>query len=232
MSAAQPETFLFSTKSLPSPGKEFRIEEGLLTICGEQTWETSQPMEEDWSRFRRSLNRIGIWHWLPRYERPGIFGDGHVWSVKVAYEDRCVEASGASAYPGPADDEHAVVCFHSTPAFRSLCRAVSRLTDGCDVDGERVVVRDPERLVVERVSPMALEKGCTEELLFEADGGAVWLVTTPDGHLGLRTGETALDGFVAPSDSTSVRWFATARDRSQYLTMRGWLPRESADPTQ
>lgn len=84
------------------------------------------PSQAQWRRFWRSMDQIGVWEWLTRYEPgkrfepEGVVRDGTHWSLTLAHEGRRVESSGDNAGPNDCDLDE------SRP-FGRFCNAVARL---------------------------------------------------------------------------------------------------------
>jgi hypothetical protein len=74
----------------------------------------SRPSPDEWTRFRRALDDIGVWEWEDSYSDLGVM-DGTNWSFTARYGDRRVESKGTNAYP---------------PRFVEWLRAVSALSAG------------------------------------------------------------------------------------------------------
>jgi hypothetical protein len=72
---------------------------------------TLRPDPERWKRFWADMDKIGVWGWLPSYERMDIL-DGTGWSLELALGDRRIVSGGSNAYPD---------------GFRDLLAAVNRL---------------------------------------------------------------------------------------------------------
>jgi len=79
-----------------------------------------RPDEEAWATFRRALDEIGVWDWLPEYADPGIM-DGTGWSLELKWGDRAISTGGSNGYPGGSPD---------SPEFRGFLDAISSLIGG------------------------------------------------------------------------------------------------------
>jgi hypothetical protein len=73
-----------------------------------------EPTEGDFKNFWRSMNRIGVWDWAPRYAAEDV-SDGTGWSVVLEHEGSRLESDGDNAFP---------------LGFEAFLRAVSRLAGG------------------------------------------------------------------------------------------------------
>jgi hypothetical protein len=56
-----------------------------------------QPTDRQWSEFRRSMDKAGVWEWKPTYEANVL--DGWGWQMKIHYPDRQIESFGANNSP-------------------------------------------------------------------------------------------------------------------------------------
>jgi hypothetical protein len=79
-------------------GGKLVIERGYIRDSGQ---EVVEPSPESWSRFRKRLDRLGVWKWKKSYFNPWV-KDGAQWRVILTYKDRTLEASGSNAYPLPS----------------------------------------------------------------------------------------------------------------------------------
>jgi hypothetical protein len=56
------------------------------------------PSGEDWLCFFSALEKIGVWHWQPKYPNPGVC-DGTSWSVEIHWGNKKVVSKGDNNYP-------------------------------------------------------------------------------------------------------------------------------------
>jgi hypothetical protein len=83
------------------------------------------PSTAQWRHFWETMDRIDVWAWNTRYERParepaGQVRDGTHWSLTLACGDRRVESSGGSSGPGSTE-------LDDCGPFDEFAGAVSRL---------------------------------------------------------------------------------------------------------
>jgi hypothetical protein len=56
------------------------------------------PTAEQWREFRRALDGINVWRWLPAYDNPTV-ADGITWRFEVSFYDRALKTEGSNNYP-------------------------------------------------------------------------------------------------------------------------------------
>jgi hypothetical protein len=88
--------------------------------------EEIQPSAKQWQNFRRTLNRLDIWSWQPKYSDPAVC-DGTGWSAEIVYSDRSVVSSGDNCFPGRDARAISVTADGTDNTFEKFCRAVGRL---------------------------------------------------------------------------------------------------------
>jgi hypothetical protein len=111
---------------------EVQLQDGRLEYArsggGQKSRRASvRPTMEQWRKFRRELDAIGIWRWRAQYVNPGVT-DGTQWSLEVAYPDRALKTQGSNDYPGDAPNPSGVPS--ASKAFARYLKAVQRLVGG------------------------------------------------------------------------------------------------------
>lgn len=109
-------------------GASYRValqEDGALLYLHNPHTFTSSPgtekvrievTEEQWRKFRNSLDAARVWGWKKDYSDPGV-QDGTQWNLKIGYTDASVTSHGNNAFP-PKE------------SYERFCRAVATLLGG------------------------------------------------------------------------------------------------------
>ena len=61
--------------------------------------EDISPTEEDWNRFKDTLEDLNVWNWKPSYSTSGIILDGTSWSISAHWDGQEIESKGSNAFP-------------------------------------------------------------------------------------------------------------------------------------
>ena len=62
--------------------------------------ETATPSREQWRKFRKTLNEIGVWQWNARYGRRRTkAGAGYSWQLTLKYSKRALTSAGNTGAP-------------------------------------------------------------------------------------------------------------------------------------
>ena len=62
-----------------------------------------KPSPQEWKRFWKACDQIGIWEWHPRYETSTIM-DGISWRVFIEFDHKKFESSGSNDGPNGLND--------------------------------------------------------------------------------------------------------------------------------
>ena len=65
--------------------------------------EKFKPSAQEWSRFWKTCDQIGIWEWQPRYENLTV-NDGFSWRVFIEFDHKKFESSGSNDVPNGLND--------------------------------------------------------------------------------------------------------------------------------
>jgi hypothetical protein len=57
-----------------------------------------KPSPQEWKRFWRACDQIGVWKWRPRYENSTV-NDGFSWRVLIEFDHKKFESSGSNDAP-------------------------------------------------------------------------------------------------------------------------------------
>ncbi|MGP8024251.1 MAG: hypothetical protein ACLQG5_05885 [Methanobacterium sp.] len=58
------------------------------------------PLDDEWSYFWSKMEEIGFWDWSEQYNPPeNMCVDGHIFILKVKYQDKCLETRCRGNYP-------------------------------------------------------------------------------------------------------------------------------------
>ena len=79
--------------------------------------EMINPSVKDWGRFKKEVDRIGVWQWDERYETPAL--DGTSWRVHIEWGQEKIDSSGSNCYPGNLEEKNG--------AFNNFLSVVKKL---------------------------------------------------------------------------------------------------------
>lgn len=142
---ATPKTFKAFLDAFPGPsyivelrGTTIHYEEyrrrfeptGRLVHDGSTTAKIT-PTAEQWREFRRGLDGLNIWRWLPTYDNPAV-ADGITWRFEVSFSDHALKTEGSNNYPNEKgalgrDNEKFPPDISPTPTFDRLLAAIRKL---------------------------------------------------------------------------------------------------------
>ncbi|MCK8517994.1 hypothetical protein [Methanoculleus sp. 7T] len=80
----------------------------------------ASPTDEEWARFRKIVDQLGVWEWEPEYVSAYSCCDVTYWHLRLEMDGRRIVARGANAYPGSPGPE-------GSKEFREFRAAVERL---------------------------------------------------------------------------------------------------------
>jgi hypothetical protein len=92
--------------------------------------ERVHPTLEQWQKFRKALDKSGVWKWQPSYDDDANITDGTHWRLDIVYADRSVHSAGANSYPTASGKTRMSPGF--SKAFPNYLAAVSELCGGRD----------------------------------------------------------------------------------------------------
>jgi hypothetical protein len=85
------------------------------------------PTVDEWEKFWKKLDKIGIWNWIEDYSPQHLFFlDGEKWNLKIEVGNRKFECSGENAYPGDKIGE--IIDGDKLKPFKRFLYALERLT--------------------------------------------------------------------------------------------------------
>jgi hypothetical protein len=80
----------------------------------------ASPGAEEWARFRKSVNRLGVREWEPEHVSAHSCCDVTYWHLRLEMDGWSTVVRGANAYPGSSGPE-------VSKQFREFLTAVKRL---------------------------------------------------------------------------------------------------------
>ncbi len=80
----------------------------------------ASPAEEEWARFRETVDRLGVREWEPEYVSAHSCCDVTYWHLRMEIDGHNIVVRGANAYPGSRGPE-------VSKQFREFRAAVERL---------------------------------------------------------------------------------------------------------
>lgn len=85
------------------------------------------PTKEEWDRFWKKMDKIGIWNWMEYYyPQETMVLDGVNWNLKIEVGKRKIECSGSNAYPGEEIGD--IIDVDKSRPFEKFLYAFERLT--------------------------------------------------------------------------------------------------------
>ncbi len=92
-----------------------------------------QPTPDEWTEFRATVDRLGVWQWKNNYDVPDIC-DGASWHLTLRYDDREIVTGGSSGFP----DCHGNIerISGNKAVFNALCDAASVIAGGRNLFSE------------------------------------------------------------------------------------------------
>jgi hypothetical protein len=86
------------------------------------------PSVAAWKRFWRSVEKLGVWSWDPKYDNFDIL-DGVAWELSLRYQGKAVRSEGTNAFPGIVKDsgEYTATYSEFLKALRTLAGLPTQL---------------------------------------------------------------------------------------------------------
>jgi hypothetical protein len=120
--------FLGSSYSVELIGKSIKYEE---ISAGKTKKIMIEPTEQQWMKFRQTLDALKVWHWKNSYWDSQVM-DGTQWGISIKYSDKKLDVVASNSYPDANGQPSKNAEF--TPTFKAYLAAVSELVRGYDFD--------------------------------------------------------------------------------------------------